>query len=171
MDALTVRHTRPLIVTAIVVFVLACGGLLVAVRASAGPPTWAPSAAERQKALTVAQSEASTSIPGANGTRPGTLAAGTWPANVQRVTLVGSSRKDASQFVDGSPAEDDRRVVIIRMLGDFSVANTGPAGSNPFSTGHQMTIVVDATTGDVLDFGLESQPTTALPNAIQQYGR
>ena len=170
MATLTVRRTRPLIVAAAVVVVLACGGFFVGVRASAGPPTWAPSAAERQKALEVAQVEASTSIPEENGSTP-PMRDGSWPANVRQVTMVGSSRKDASQFVDGSPAEDDRRVVIIRMLGDFSVDNTGPAGSNPFSTGHQMTIVVDATTGDVLDFGLEPQPTAALPNATQQYSR
>lgn len=143
--------------------VLAALAGTVAFEAQAGQSTWAPTAAERQTALKTAHLEADSSIPGSPGHRPAGLPAQGWPRNVTKVQLVGSTHKNAAQFVGGDTGADDRRVLVVRMRGNFELVNTGPAGADPISRGHQLTIVLDASTGQVLDVGLEPNISQDLP--------
>jgi len=60
---------------------------------------------------------------------------------------------------------------VIRLVGNFSWITSGPPGHTN-ATGNVATIVVDATTGQVTDTGLErGDPTEALPDASVLYSR
>lgn len=79
----------------------------------------------------------------------------------------------ALQFVGGGeePGNGSLPVLVIRLIGDFSWITTGPPGSSN-AIGNVATIVVDATTGQVTDTGLEqSDPTAELPAASVLYTR
>lgn len=123
--------------------------------------TWAPTAQEEAVALHTAHLEADSTLPGAGGKvshAPQSAAPNDWPANVSAVLMIGSSRSNASQFVGDYTSPDDRKVTVIRMVGTFEVATTGPPGSSHVATGRFMTVVVDATSGDVLDFSVTDSP-------------
>jgi hypothetical protein len=77
----------------------------------------------------------------------------------------------ALQFVGGGeePGNGSLPVVVIRLVGDFSWVTTGPPGSSN-ATGNVATIVVDATTGQLTDTGLEQgDPHAQLPAASVLY--
>ncbi len=136
---------------------------------SAQASTWTPGASQTRLANAAAHRQASSTIPGVSG-EP-ILAAptptGSWPANVSGVAYVGMSRAAAERYVDDSSMKiaDGRSVVLIRMTGRFSVVTKGPAGSPGFATGTVLTVVIDARTGNTLDFGLDNAgrplPSTA----------
>jgi hypothetical protein len=70
--------------------------------------------------------------------------------------------------MDGSDVPDDRDVVVVRMVGTFQEEISGMSTSSVAGT--VMTIVVDASTGASLDFGLgTAQNTPAIPDLTTLY--
>ena len=136
--------------------------------------------------ITAAYLEASSTIPGAAGhpVTPHTTAppsagaaliasaarASFWPSNVSSISYIGTGRQTASQFVDGSRVPDNRPVIVLRMTGHFSVAISSPPGAPSYATGTVLTAVLDATNGQVLDFGLTNaaKPLTGPVVAFQR---
>jgi hypothetical protein len=51
------------------------------------------------------------------------------------------------------------------MTGKFTITTTGPSDRPPTTTGKSITIVADASSGQVLDFFLCEQAQPALPRA------
>jgi hypothetical protein len=136
---------------------------------SASAVTWKPLSAQANRAIIVAYLEASSTIPSATGapvtpfTMPISRARSlisvapretSWPSNISSIDYIGSYRQAASQFVDGSKVPDNRAVIVLRMTGRFSVLISAPKGALPYATGTVLTAVLDANTGEVLDFGL-----------------
>jgi hypothetical protein len=152
------------------------GGVFFASR-QAGPLLGHPGAVtgdESRVALQVAHDEAISTIPDVRGEplQAASLPLGTWPDNVTSVQALSMNRRKAVTYVDGSEVPDDRPVVVVRLLGSFSVPASGPQGSKGFASGNTMTIVADAATGDVLDFGVEEVDTpTALPSSSILYSK
>lgn len=154
--------------------------------ASAAPTTFLPSTAQAGEAIVVAHLEAATTVPGPKGypvtsstagvlTAPGPLPAtaaraSSWPVNVTSVQYIGTYRQTAEQFIDGATIADNRAVVVVRMTGHFSVPISAPQGAYPYATGTILTAVLDASTGQVLDFGLDDS-AKALPNPVVEFRR
>jgi hypothetical protein len=174
------------VVASLIVAGLAAGISVQAAIASAAPVTWTPSAAQAEQAITVAYLEASSTIPSANGgpvtpltTAPpsagaaliaSAASASFWPSNLSSISYIGTDRQTASQYVDGSAVPDSRPVVVLRMTGQFSVMISAPEGGSNYATGSVLTAVLDATTGDVLDFGLGTS-ATPLPSPVVAFQR
>ena len=154
--------------------------------ASAAPATFLPSAAQAGKAIVVAHLEAATTVPGPKGSPVASSTAGvptdtapllaaaarasSWPADVTRVKYIGTYRRTAEQFLDGTTIADNRAVVVMRMTGHFSVLISAPKGTRPYATGTVLTAVLDAATGQVLDFGLGNS-ARALPKPLVVFRR
>jgi hypothetical protein len=168
---------------------LIAAGLAVGLLAQAGsaaPATFTPTAAQAGEAIVVAHLEAATTIPGPDGSPVTASTAGvstdaapllaaaatasSWPANVTSVEYIGTDRQTAEQFLDGTTIPDDRAVVVMRMTGNFSAMISAPEGASPYVTGTILTAVLDASTGQVLDFGL-GDSATALPNPLVAFQR
>ncbi len=180
------RHHRLATVAILVAAGLAAATSVEAVAASTAPAFWKPSAAQAERAITAAHLEASSTIPSAAGApvTPLTTApqatgasllasaarASSWPSNVTSISYIGTHRQTASQFVDGSHVPDNRAVIILRMTGQFSVAISSPLGARPYATGTVLTAVLDATTGQVLDFGLDTS-ARPLPSPVVAFQR
>lgn len=149
--------------------VLLVGGALAATNvAGAQATSWTPSPAQERVALALAHQEAETSVPA--GVATGNDAFG-WPANVRHVEISAGTRRAASRLIDNSAVPDDRDVVVVRLVGDFVFTVTGPKGSAPSTAGHVMTVVADATTGDVLDVALLGSGAPAVPNTKAEFDR
>jgi hypothetical protein len=71
---------------------------------------------------------------------------------------------------DGSPVPADPTVIVLRMTGQFSVAISAPEGASTYATGTVLAAVLDATTGQVLDFGLDTSGTP-LPTPVVAFQR
>jgi hypothetical protein len=109
------------------------------------PGRWQPTAAQTSLAQRVALTEA-------NSMNPDAIASAStdhWPANVTSVN-----------FADGP---GDRDVLVIQMRGTFQfIASSVPPGVDPVMTRRVITLVVDAATGDVVDFSAsDSAPKLA----------
>ena len=76
------------------------------------------------------------------------------PSNVSTVRSTGSHRRAVTSLVGAKSAPDDVQVIVVQMTGSFSVQIPAPPGSPTHATGTVMTIVADAQTGQMLDFGL-----------------
>ncbi len=103
--------------------------------------------------------------PGLDSSAPG------WPPDIQSASVILTTHADAMQYVGGGTEAGDgsRPVLVIRLIGDFSWITTGPPGHGPV-IGNVATIVVDATTGQDTDTGLESvNPPAGLPGATLLY--
>jgi hypothetical protein len=181
------RHRLTAVVASLIVAGLAAAMSVEAVAASTAPAFWTPSAAQAERAITAAYLEASSTIPSAAGgpvtplttappsagaaLRASAASAWFWPSNVSSVSYIGTHRQTASQFVDGSHVPDNRPVVVLRMTGRFSVAISSPGGASPsYATGTVLTAVLDATTGQVLDFGLNNA-AKPLPGPVVAFRR
>lgn len=151
--------------------------------ASATP--WAPSGAQLQLATQVAHQYATMTAPGGTGGAPqaatnfATLPAGSWPSNVQVVSFVEETRAEAAPLVHTTAPSDSSNVLVIRMTGSF-VTNTTPppppdGSTTPYpstASGKFMTLVVDATTGEIRDFALENTPVGQMPTqAVTAFAR
>jgi hypothetical protein len=163
------------------------GASLLVHPGTASAATWTPSTAQAARAVLVARMEAASTIPGPKGA-PVTSAvprivprsaalmvasaglASSWPSNVTSVEYVASHRQPAEGFVDGTSIADNRSVVVLRMTGRFSVAIIAPKGARPYATGTVMTVIIDASTGQVLDFGLDNT-ARALPSPVVAFRR
>lgn len=146
---------KPLIAGVAVVLGAALTGGFVIHSAQAGPTTWAPTSAQADRAAAAAQRVADLSNPDKSATvasRGGADATAGWPANVTSVSMVASTRSQASPFLDGSTGWDDRDVVIVQMTGQFvtQVKGFGPESPSSF-TASEVTLVIDAVTGKTLD--------------------
>jgi hypothetical protein len=166
---------RLAVVASLVVAGLAAAVSVQAVAASTAPAFWRPSTAQAERAITAAYLEASSTIPSAAGppVTPHTTAppsagavlmasaarASFWPSNVSSISYIGTGRRTASRFIDGSRVPDNRPVIVLRMTGHFSVLISAPQGATPYATGTVLTAVLDATNGEVLDFGLTNAAT------------
>jgi hypothetical protein len=63
-------------------------------------------------------------------------------------------------------------VMVIQLTGEFSVEHSAPPGQPPYTTGQVLTTVVDANTGDLLDFGVDGPPSArVLTNATTLFDR
>jgi len=179
------RRHRLAVAASLIAAGLAAAMSVQAVAASTAPAFWTPSAAQAEQAITAAHLEASSTIPSAAGapvtpltTQPPAGAslltsaalASSWPSNVTSISYIGTDRQTASQFVDGSPVPDSRAVTVLRMTGQFSVAISSPGGGPTYATGTVLTAVLDATTGQVLDFGLDNS-ATAIPGPVVAFRR
>jgi len=159
------------------VALLIVGGSVAASRLTR-PERPSVTAAQTALAESVARSEAVSSVPGPTGqplsvaSAQADVAPGDWPANVDTVSFVPTTRRSAMAFVDDSGTNDDREVLVVRLTGRFSLATTGPPGSSHVATGTEFTVVVDAVTGEVLDTGLEAPPAAAsLPGSVSLFAR
>jgi hypothetical protein len=152
-----------------------------ALAASTKPAFWIPSVAQADQVIVVAHLEASSTIPSATGapltsrtTAPAVgrsllasaARASSWPSNVSSISYIGSYRQTAQRFEDDSPVPDNVPVIVLRMTGRFSVAIPSPRGAQPYATGTVLTAVLDARTGQVLDFGLDDSAKPALPDPV-----
>ncbi len=130
--------------------------------------------AQRALAVRVSQAEGWGSRPSDPGEYPPSVdpsAPGSWPSDIESASAILTTHTDAMQYVgDGTEAGDGSRLVlVIRLVGDFSWITTGPPGHGPV-TGNVATIVVDATTGQGTDTGLDSVTSPAdLPDATLLY--
>jgi len=108
-----------------------------------------------QFANSVARFEAAGTTP----TDPGivrTLPNGAWPTNVTKVTALVIDRNQTASWVGLQTTEDDRLVVVVQLQGSFGVMTTGPKGAAPSVGGSQEVAVVDAGTGQILDFAVDA---------------
>jgi hypothetical protein len=130
--------------------------------------------AQRALAVRVSQAEGWGSRPSDPGEYPPGVdpsAPGSWPSDIGTASAILTTHADAMQYVGGGTAAGDasRAVLVIRLVGDFSWITTGPPGHGPV-TGNVATIVVDATTGQGTDTGLDSVSSPAgLPGATLLY--
>jgi hypothetical protein len=129
--------------------------------------------AQRTLALHIARTEAWTSQPAAPGVAPPGADPNTWPTNVDQVLVILTTHAAAMQFVGGGSAayEMSLPVLVIRMFGRFSWVTSGPPGNSGNAIGTVATIVVNATTGQITDTGLEDGQNPALPAASVLYTR
>ena len=140
---------------------------------SAGGSSGGLTNAQRALAVRVSQTEGWGSRPSDPGLYPPGLdsTAPGWPLDIQTASVILTTHADAMQYVGGGTEAGDgsRLVLVIRLVGDFSWITTGPPGHGPV-TGNVATIVVDATTGQGTDTGLESVSSPAgLPGATLLY--
>jgi hypothetical protein len=129
-------------------------------------------AAQRARAVRVAQNEARMSMPPGSVSTANTPPNGEagWPWNVERVEATVTTHAAAMPYV-GASGGDAARVLVIRLVGHFSWVTTGPPGHGP-ATGNVITVVADPHTGQVVDSGLERQnPPRNLPDATVLYVR
>jgi hypothetical protein len=181
------RRHRVAAAVSLIIAGLAAASSVQAVAASRAPAFWNPSAAQAERAIVAAHLYASSTIPSATGApvtplmtnapRSGAslLAsaklASSWPANITSISYIGSYRQTAEQFEDGSPVPDNPPVIVLRMTGRFSVEIPSPNGARPYATGTVLTAVLDANTGQVLDFGLDNSAKPALPDPVVAFRR
>jgi hypothetical protein len=157
--------------------VVATGGAVAALYSpSASATAWAPTGARLAVAARVAHEYATMTAPGGPGDSPqpqsafAALAADAWPDNVQSVSFVEASRAVAAPLVHTTAAGDTSDVLVIRMVGSFVTFTTPPpphegvthAGT---ASGKFLTVVVDASTGEIRDVALENVPAGELPAA------
>jgi hypothetical protein len=130
--------------------------------------------AQRALAVRISQIEGWGSRPSDPGEYPpgvDSSAPGSWPTDVENASVILTTHEDAMQYVGGGTEAGDgsRLVLVIRLVGDFSWITTGPPGHGPV-TGNVATIVVDASSGQATDTGLESNNSPAsLPGATLLY--
>lgn len=113
-----------------------------------------------------------------------------WPSHVITVASMASTRGQAEIFVGAAEMTDATPVVVVQLIGDFMVLRSAPppiesllsssglsepgtAASQNWARGQVMTVVADASSGQVLDFGLvsSSDPKVSLPNPKILYQR
>ncbi len=183
------RHRIAVLAATFVVVAMTVAATLVSVQttsANAAAITWGLSTTQMEQAIGVAYLEASSTIPGSNGAPLTGLTSAapidgpalityaanpsTWPSNVDRVSCLGTDRQTASQYVDGSMTPDNRPTFVVRMTGQFSVPITAPEGASTYATGTVLTAVIDALTGQVLDFGVDTSGVS-LPNPMVVFQR
>lgn len=124
-----------------------------------------PTSDQLAVALNVAHDEAATTTPDSPGIEvPGLMAE--WPANVLSASASVASRRNAATFTDAEnlSAEADPQVVIVQMTGRFAVVVPAPGDTSTVALGTVMTIVADAQTGEVLDFGLDDSVPILSPS-------
>jgi hypothetical protein len=130
--------------------------------------------AQRALAVRVSETEGWGSRPSDPGLYPPGVdpsAPGSWPTDIESASVILTTHADAMQYVGGGTEAGDgsRAVLVIRLVGHFSWITTGPPGHGP-ATGNVATIVVDATTGQGTDTGLESvNSPVSLPGATLLY--
>lgn len=153
------RQRRASIITvAAGALVVGCVSLIMSSPAN-GATTWKTSRADDSVAAVAAHRLAASSLPGKHGRfSPTSVVNTSWPSNVTGVQVFGTYRRNAEKFIDGSNSADNRRVMVLRLLGHFQVASTGPKGSSAFVSGTTMTCVIDAKSGATLDFTLGTHP-------------
>jgi len=101
-----------------------------------------------------------------------------WPSNVRQVTYLVTDRASTANWVGLATSEDDRPVIVVQLRGSFGVMTTGPsatgadgkplAAANTTATGSQELAVVDAATGEVLDFSVNDSDLQ-LPGGVVIY--
>jgi hypothetical protein len=147
-DAPIERRIGPERVVAIVGIGLVTGMFLLFSMYATGRVTpgnqWRPTAAQTALAQRVALVEANSLNPDSNAI----ATTDRWPANVASVDFVESTRESAIAWTGASVAPDDRDVLVIQMTGRFQL----DGGADPVTTRAVVTLVVDASTGEVIDF-------------------
>jgi hypothetical protein len=147
---------------AFVLTVIAVGGYVVAAGGH-GSRGWQPTAAQLSLAQQVAIGAAISMNPdGTVAAGPVDLSAG-WPAYVQTAVFAASRRQDGIRYTDDATTDDNRDVLIIEMTGNFRAALPSvPRGVDPIVFTHGVTLVIDASTGTLLDesFEVSDRPLT-----------
>ena len=151
--------------------VIAAAGIVVAsvdLSPSAQAAAWAPTGPQLTLAQKVAHTFAISSVPGPDGAPldPKTyanLAANAFPANVQEVQFVEEQRSAAAPLTGAAAVDDTTDVLVIRLTGNFAIETSVPKGAKAPGPGKYATLIVNATSGDLIDFGLEHTPLGQLP--------
>ena len=146
------RHTKSLL-AALAIVVVVIGGYLVTAHVRSSSSGWHPSTAQMTLARQVAISEATSMNPADNSSDASP--ASQWPANVKTAIFAASTRQSAVTLTDASGAPDNRSVLVIQMTGTFRTTMMSvPQGVSPVITRSVVTLIIDATTGMVLDASL-----------------
>lgn len=122
--------------------------------------------AQKTLALRIAHEEAD----GSNVGGPAERKRGLWPDHVDRVSAIVTTAEDGARYVGGSTvAHGD--VLVIRLVGQFSLVTTGPPGHG-FASGNELTVLVPLNTSEVSDAGVETHQRPAdLPNSTNLFSR
>lgn len=153
------------------VAVLAGAGIAVAsvdLSPSAQAAAWAPTGLQLTVAQNAAHQFAVTSVPGPDGAPSdpkmyANLAVTAFPPNVQQVQFVEEQRSAAAPLTGASAPDDTTDVLVIRLTGNFAIETSVPKGGKAPGPGKYATLIVNASTGDLIDFGLEHTPLGQLP--------
>lgn len=124
-------------------------------------------------AITTAKEEASGASPEDPGIKqPSALDSDSWPSYVTSVQAMANVTRAEASALTSSTTSDQTGVIVVRMTGNFLVEHSAPAGASSTTRGSTMVVVVDATTGQVLDFGVGSEDTyPPLANAAVIFAR
>jgi len=121
----------------------------------------APTPTEVSLATSIAHTEASTTVPSSDRspTPQASVAvdATGWPLNVQSVSVIVSTHGAPDWYVGAPTGYENREVLVIQLIGDFSVGTTGSPSLAPYATGQVMTVLVDMNAGEVFDRRLETR--------------
>ena len=157
MTVNTARNGRKVPVVLAVAAILIVAVVLLGSRA--GGQAGGPTSAQTSLAWSVAHGQALATVPAPDGSpTPGDqvqVDTTGWPANVQSVSMTLMTHGAAKAYVGTLPDSDSRPVMVIQLTGEFSAGHSAPPGQQPYTTGQVLTTVVDASTGDVLDFGVD----------------
>jgi hypothetical protein len=168
---------RMVTIAAAVAAVLAVAGGVVGlqVRNSTGPVRGFVDPAKSNSGLTSAQKTLALRIAheeadGNNVGGPAVPSRDSWPAHVDSVSALVSTAEEGAQYVGGSTSAQGE-VLIIRLVGEFSMVTTGPPGHG-YATGNELTVLVPLNTSEVSDAGIERHKRPAdLPNSTNLFTR
>lgn len=139
----------------------AVGGFIEHPKATSGLTS-----AQKALALRIAHKEADGSDVGG----PAELSSGLWPAHVDSVSALVTTAEVGARYVGGSTSAQGE-VLIIRLVGRFSLLTTGPPGHG-YATGNELTVLVPLNTSEVSDAGVETHsPPADLPHSINLFTR
>ena len=116
-------------------------------------PSHAPVAAKKVRGLLTRQDKELAIRAAKHAAVEGGYSGPGWPANVDLVEAVSSTRGAANQLLDAG-VDSNFRVIAIRMTGTFTWGHSAPPGAPTSTTGHVAILIMQATTGEVWDSGL-----------------
>jgi hypothetical protein len=120
---------------------------------SVSTPSGCAGAASAHRSTAIAVQPVTTSTVRAMATRTAKVLGDSEPANA---TYVRTNRGAAGQLV-GAKVDTDQSVYVIQMTGKFKVpASPGAGTGHPAPTGTVLTVTVDAATGQVQDWGIDT---------------
>ncbi len=144
------RSIKGLLIAIATFAIVAASAVLLTHHNSSG---WQASAAQTSLARKIAMQEATSLNPGGTASADAIAANAGWPTNVKSVRFAAGTHQSAIALTGASGAPDDRDVLVIQMTGTFQIeAISVPQGVSPLFTRHELILIVDATSGEVLDF-------------------
>jgi hypothetical protein len=74
-----------------------------------------------------------------------------------KISFVRTTRQKANNAL-GSKVNDDRDVYLVQVTGEFTVHEPQAPAQQAPPSGKSMTLIVDASTGQVIDWGVAKDP-------------